>query len=152
MAQIEVNPIGPVVASANAFINAPVTTVWGVLTDFKNWPTWNKSVSRMEMKGDVKIGSTFIWVAQSVKIFSRIEELDRPNRIAWSGRIPCIRAFHVWKFEEKDEGTLVSTKEVFEGLLARISRGIIRRMLSRELEKNVIALKKEAEVWYISHR
>ncbi len=152
MVQTEVNPSAPVVASASIFVNAPVTAVWGVLTDLNSWPAWNKSVSKMEMKGDVKIGSTFIWVAQGAKILSRIEELDKPNRIAWSGRLPGIRAFHVWKFEEKDGGTLVCTKESFEGLLARILRGFIRRMLSRALEKDVMALKNEAEERHLFHR
>lgn len=145
MVQTEVNPNAPVVASANAFVNVPVPAVWGVLTDFNGWPAWNKSVSKMEMKGDVKIGSSFIWVAQGVKILSRIEELDGPNRIAWSGRLPGIRAFHVWMFEEKDGGTIVCTKESFEGLLVRIFRGFIRRLLLRVLEKDVMALKNEAE-------
>ncbi len=145
MVQTEVNPSAPVVVSASAFVNAPVASVWGVLTDFKSWPAWNKNVSRMEMKGDIKTGSTFIWAAQGARILSRIEDLEPPNRIVWSGRMPGIRAFHVWKFEEKDGGTLVCTKESFEGLLAKILRVIIRRMLSKVLEKDVMALKTEAE-------
>jgi carbon monoxide dehydrogenase subunit G len=145
MAQVDINPSAPAVASASAFVDAPIATVWGVLVDFQRWPSWNKSVSSVELKGDATVGSTFVWVADGARIVSRLEDLEFPMRITWTGRTLGIRAIHVWEFGEKDGGTVVHTKESFEGFLARMFRGAMKRMLSKTLEQSVIALKSEAE-------
>jgi hypothetical protein len=52
-AHIEVDHRAPAIGVADAFIEAPIETVWGILSDLENWPTWNKSVS--------KIRATHVW-------------------------------------------------------------------------------------------
>ena len=145
MAQVEVNEGAPAVGCAEAFVEAPIETVWAVLCDFESWPSWNKSVSKLELKGDVKVDTSFVWVAGESRIISRLEELDRPKRVVWSGRTFGIRAIHVWEFKEKDGGTIVRTKESFEGLIVRLFRGLMKRMLDKTLSQGVTALKIEAE-------
>ncbi len=141
----DVNLRAPAIASASAFVNAPAEAVWDVLTDFTSWPAWNKSVSKMEMQGDVREGGTFVWTADGVKIRSTLERVERPKRIVWSGRTLGIRAIHVWDFTEKNGGTIVRTAESFEGPVAWLFRGMMRRMLSKAVEQGLAALKSEAE-------
>lgn len=143
--QVEVNEKAPAVGSAEAVVMAPIETVWDVLSDFESWPSWNKSVSKLELKGDVKVGTSFVWVAGGSRIISKLMEVDPPKRIVWSGRTFGIRAIHVWEFEEKDGGTLVHTKESFEGVIVRLFRGPMKRMLDQALDQAVTALKVEAE-------
>ncbi len=145
MRQVEVNSSAPAVSSASAAVNAPAGVVWDVLTDFESWPNWNESVSKTELKGDLTVGTTFVWVANGAKIVSMLEELDYPRRVVWSGRTFGIRAIHVWEFEERDGGTLVRTSESFEGLIVKLLRGMMKRMLSETLQQSVLALKREAE-------
>ena len=142
---IEVNPEAPAVASVDVHIEAPIETVWSVLSDFEKWPTWNKSVSKMRVVGLVKAGTSFEWKADGWKIVSRLEEVNPPKRIAWSGRTFGIRARHVWDLAVIGSGTQILTVESFEGPVARLFRGFVRKMLAKSLGQGVAALKAEAE-------
>lgn len=145
VAHIEVNKVAPAVGLAETFIKAPIETVWGILTNFESWPSWNKSVSKIQLNGPVKVGTSFVWVAGGSKIFSRLEEVDALKRLAWSGKTLGIRAVHVWKFEKKDEGTHVHTEESFDGFIVRLFPGLMKKMLAKALDQGVTALKTEAE-------
>lgn len=135
----------PAIAEAEAFIEAPIETVWTILTDFQNWPAWNKSVSSMRVNGPLSIGTTFEWLADRWRIASRLEEVDPPKRIAWSGATLGIRAVHVWDLAEEGKGTRVHTVESFEGLVPRLLRGYTRKTLAESLNNGLAALKAEAE-------
>lgn len=142
---MDINEYAPAIGQAEAIVAAPTDTVWDVLSDLPNWPSWNKSVSKLGLKGDIEPGTTFVWVAGGSKIVSRLEELERPSRIVWTGRTMGIRAVHVWTFEATAAGTRVRTRESFEGLIVRCFRGTMKKMLDRALEQGVEALKAEAE-------
>ena len=143
--RVEVNPDAPAVATVDAFIQAPIETVWSVLSDFEKWPAWNKSVSKMRVDGPVKAGTSFEWKADGRKIVSRLEEVVPPRRIAWSGRTFGIRAMHVWELAAQGSGTHVHTIESFEGPVARLFRGFVRKTLAKSLDQGVAALKAAAE-------
>ncbi len=145
MPLIEIDQNAPAVGTAEAVVKAPIETVWSVLVDLPRWPIWNQSVSRMDLRGDVSVGTTFVWVAGGAKITSRIEELDAPRRIVWSGGSTGIRAIHVWEFEDVQGSTHVHTRESFDGLMVKLFRGKMRTMLSNALSQGVQALKAEAE-------
>jgi uncharacterized protein YndB with AHSA1/START domain len=146
-AHVHIDVEAPAIAEAEAFIQAPIETVWGILSDFENWPAWNKSVSRMRVDGPVMVGTTFAWLADGWKIASRLEEVVPPKRIAWSGETLGIRAMHVWDLAEEGQGTRVHTVESFEGLVPRLLRGFTRKTLAVSLDKGLAALKAEAESW-----
>ncbi|MGZ8840812.1 MAG: SRPBCC family protein [Candidatus Aminicenantales bacterium] len=146
-AHVLVNPDAPAIAEAEAFIQAPIEMVWDILTDFQNWPTWNKSVLKMRVDGPVMTGTTFEWLADGWRITSRLEEVDPPKRIAWSGATLGIRAMHVWDLAEEGQGTHVHTVESFEGLVPRLLRGFTRKKLAESLNKGMAAFKAEAELW-----
>jgi len=145
MDHVEVDSSAPVVGNAEIVINAPVDLVWEVLSDFEGWPKWNKSVSKIRLGGPLEVGTSFNWVGGGSKIASRLEEIDKPNRLAWSGKTLGIKAVHVWKFRVSEKGTLVHTEESFDGLIVRIFPGVMRKMLNKALDEGVRALKAEAE-------
>jgi uncharacterized protein YndB with AHSA1/START domain len=145
VAHIEVNKKAPAIGVAEAFVNAPIEMVWRILTNFESWPSWNKNVSKIQFRGGVIVGTSFVWVAGGSKIFSRLEEVDAPNRLAWSGKTLGIRALHVWMFEKKDEGTHVHTEESLDGFIVRLFPGLTMKILTKRLDQSVMALKAEAE-------
>jgi uncharacterized protein YndB with AHSA1/START domain len=145
-AHILVNLDAPAIADADALIEAPIDTVWNVLTDFQSWPTWNKSVLKMQVEGQVKTGTLFEWQADGWKLASRLEEVDPPKRIAWSGATLGIRSTHVWDLAEEGQGTHVHTVESFEGLVPRLLRHFTRKKLAKSMEQGMAALKAEAEL------
>ena len=143
--RIQANSKAPAFEAADVLIEAPIETVWSVLSGLERWPTWNKGVSKIKVNGPIQAGTSFEWAGNGSKIVSRLEEVDPPQRIAWSGKTLGIRATHVWELTEKGSGTLVHTEESFEGLVARLFRGFARKTLAKALTQGVSSLKAEAE-------
>jgi hypothetical protein len=142
---VDINRKAPALASAEIEIEAPVARVWEVLTDIREWPSWNPSVSSVSMYGEFQPGTDFHWKADGVMIVSTLQEIEPQRRLLWTGRIPLIRATHLWEFQESEGQTRVKTEECFEGLLARVFSGTFSRMLGTSLEKGLQSLKHECE-------
>lgn len=143
--RIEADHKAPALGAAGIFIAAPIETVWGVLSGLDRWPEWNRNVAWIRVDGPVRPGTRFVWKAGWSRIASRLEDVAPPNRIAWSGRMPGIRAIHVWELRGEDGGTRVRTEESFEGLVARLFRGYARKVLAKALDQGLSSLKSEAE-------
>jgi hypothetical protein len=56
-----------------------------------------------------------------------------------------ISAIHVWRFEARDGGCVASMEESFDGLLAKLFRGRLRRQLDDTTATGLAALKRTAE-------
>jgi uncharacterized protein YndB with AHSA1/START domain len=135
----------PVVAAHEIVIDAPIDRVWDVLTEIESWPSWNRDVRSASMDGPVAPGSTFRWKAGPGTITSRLEHVERPHVVAWSGRTLGIRAVHVWRLESRGEGTLARTEESYDGLVAGLLRRLLQKTLDRALADGARYLKAEAE-------
>jgi uncharacterized protein YndB with AHSA1/START domain len=142
---VEVDENAPVVARAEIEIAAPPDAVWDVLTDFDRWPTWNPDVSSMTFGGDVVEGAEFRWKAGPTTITSTIRRIERPRLIGWTGRTLGTRAVHVYRLEPRNGATLVTTAESFDGWLARVARGPMRRTLNKSLDAGLEHLKTRVE-------
>lgn len=145
MIHIQANEKAPAYAMRDAWVNAPVQLVWSILANLEKWPEWNDSVKEMHLQGEVIAGTEFRWIAGGMKIRSRIEEVDSPSRIVWSGRTMGIRAIHSWTFAAEKNGTKVRTEESFEGLIVVLLAKQMRKALGNALDQGISALKKEAE-------
>ncbi|MEX2401193.1 MAG: SRPBCC family protein [Rhodothermales bacterium] len=143
---MDIHRDAPVVATYEAFIDAPRSVVWTVQSELDAWPAWNPDVSSLHLSGPLAPGTEFRWKSGGLPIRSVLREVEPERRIGWTGRAPLgIRAVHTWSFASKDGGTLVRTEESFEGLIARVLSGPMQRMLEDALQKGVAALKVEAE-------
>lgn len=119
--------------------------VWGVLSDIRDWPAWNTSVSSVSMYGEFAPQTEFNWKADGVTVVSTLQEIEAPRRLLWTGRMPGIRATHLWLLDEVEGKTRVRTEETFEGLMARLLKGPLHKMLRTSLEKGLQCLKAESE-------
>jgi hypothetical protein len=135
----------PVVSAHEILIDAPIDVVWDVLTAIDRWPAWNPDVKSASIDGPVERGASFRWKAGPGTITSRVEHVERPGFVAWSGRTLGIRAVHVWRFESRDGGTLARTEESYDGLVARVLRRPLQKMLDTALADGARYLKTEAE-------
>lgn len=142
---MDVNRNAPVRALAETQIDAPVGLVWQVLCDIRAWPSWNPAVSTVSMYGEFETGTEFQWRADGVTMISRLQEIETNRRLLWTGRIPGLRATHVWEFEEREGLTHVRSEECAEGLLARLLSRVLSRMLSAALERALQSLKQVCE-------
>ena len=145
MTPIDVNREAPVVGAAEAYIEAPIETVWRVLSDLEKWPAWNNGVSKIRVGGPIEVGTSFEWVGGGFKIVSRLEEVEPPARIGWTGKMFGIRAVHVWALRAEGLGTRVRTEESFEGWPAALFRAAVKKTLAKSLDQGIAALKAEAE-------
>jgi hypothetical protein len=139
------NGDAPVIGSGELEISAPPERVWAVLTDFDHWPAWNADVKSMQFKGPVAPGSEFRWKAGPGTISSRIERVEPPLLIAWTGNTLGIKAIHVWMLKAQNGSTLVRTEESYDGLVARILRRPLQKTLDGVLERGLRYLKAEVE-------
>ena len=141
----EANKQAPVVGASQIEIAAAPEAVWQVLTAIDQWPSWNPQVKSASLQGGLAEGAEFRWKAGPGTIVSRLADVQAPHRIAWTGKSMGLKAIHVHTLEERNGGTLVKTEESYDGLVARLFRGRLRKMLDGALRDGLQHLKTEAE-------
>ena len=119
--------------------------VWDVLTGIEHWPSWNPDVKSVSMHGGLSEGTVFRWKAGPGTVTSTLEQVEAPQRVAWSGKTFCLKAIHVYALEARNGTTLVRTEESYDGLVARLFRGRLQKTLDGALESGLRHLRAEAE-------
>jgi uncharacterized protein YndB with AHSA1/START domain len=135
----------PVVGESEIEIEAAPEAVWGVLTAFESWPSWNADVKSISMRGAVANGSQFRWKAGPGTIVSTIERVESPRLIAWTGKTLGIRATHFYWLQPRGQKTFVRTEESYDGLVAHLLRRPLQKTLDRALADGLRDLKAETE-------
>jgi uncharacterized protein YndB with AHSA1/START domain len=142
---MEVNRNAPVVADSEIEVAAPAETVWEVISEIGRWPSWNPEVKAMDLRGNVAPGTEFRWKAGGVTIRSKLEEVEPPRLIGWTGRAVGLKARHVYHLGRRDDVTFVTTAESFDGLAARLLRKRFQATLEKSLDAGLAHLRAEAE-------
>jgi Polyketide cyclase / dehydrase and lipid transport len=149
--EIGIDQAAPVLAARETEIAATSEVVWDVLAGIVEWPSWNPEVRSVSMDDGLAEGSEFRWKAGPGTITSRLQHVERPRRIAWSGATFGIDAMHVYALEARDGTTLVRTEESYDGLVARLFRRRLQKTLDGALESGLRHLKAEAERRVATH-
>jgi hypothetical protein len=89
--------------------------------------------------------TVFRWKSGPSSLTSTLQVVDPPREIAWTGTTMGINAVHVFRFQAKDGGTLASSEESWEGLLASLLKGYSRRTLDKGIRSILTYLKTESE-------
>jgi hypothetical protein len=142
---MDIDRQAPAAAAGEVLIAAPQETVWEVLSDIPNWPTWNADIASMAVQGGIEPGTEFRWKAGSASLVSQLEVVDPPREIGWTGTSMGIHAVHVFHLESRDGRTAVRSEESFRGLIPSLLRGYSRKVLQRGIDGILEALKAEAE-------
>jgi uncharacterized protein YndB with AHSA1/START domain len=140
-----INEEAPIVGASEIDIAAPPEVAWEVLTAIERWPSWNPEVKAASIQGGIDEGTEFRWKAGPGTITSTIQDVQAPRRIAWTGKTLGIKAIHVHTLEGRNGGTLVTSEESYNGLVARLFRGRLQKTLDSALENGLRRLKAEAE-------
>jgi len=127
-------------------IRAPANRIWGLLTNAKDFPRWNSTVTSIE--GEIRLGHKLkLRVPISPRTFTpKVTELESSRRMVWSdGMAPMFKGIRTFELLEKPDGwTQFSMTEVFSGLMLPM----IRRSLpdfGPPFEQYANDLKHEAE-------
>ena len=142
---MHINENAPVLYRGFIEIDASAETVWNILSDFESWPRWNPDIESVKLKGRFGEGAKFSWKTGPGTIRSKLEEIKPQEKLAWAGKTFGIKAIHIWKIEQTDGGTVVTTEESWDGLHVSVFRKYFGRMLKNSIDNGLKYLRKEAE-------
>jgi hypothetical protein len=140
-----INERAPVAATGEIVIAATPELVWDVMANIASWPSWNPDVKSVSSGGLVAEGTQFRWKSGPGTITSTLRRVERPRQLAWTGSTLGINAIHVWRLEAEGSSTLVRTEESWEGILPRLFRSQMQKVLHSAIEAGLRHLKAEAE-------
>lgn len=135
----------PAFAEHETYVEAPPATVWALMSDIDGWSSWQSDIGTAKLNGPLAPGSPFKWKSGGTGVSSKLQEVEPPRRLAWTGTAAGARAKHVWIIEPQGSGTLVRTQESFEGLVVVLLKGSMQRLLDSSLQAWLAALKQTAE-------
>ncbi|MBW7838547.1 MAG: SRPBCC family protein [Chitinophagaceae bacterium] len=142
---IPINNHAPAIATNQIFINAPVDTVWKILTDINNWTSWQKDVTRAVVRGNVQEGALFEWKAGGLSFKSKIHTSKPMSMFGWTGTTIGASAIHNWFFESVHNGTQVKVEESLQGIFPKLLSKYFQKNLNSGVIKNLEELKAAAE-------
>jgi uncharacterized protein YndB with AHSA1/START domain len=142
---VEIDRSAPATAEGQLQIAAPPDIVWEIIADVNAWPSWNADVKAARIEGPLVPGTVFRWKSGPSSLTSKLEVVDPPHEIAWTGVTMGIHAIHVFRFEANDGGTLARSEESWRGLIASLLKGYSRKTLQRGIASILASLKEESE-------
>lgn len=142
---IPINGKAPVKSTSQIEIDAPVNTVWKILTDIEHWSKWQKAVTQTVVHGEIKEGTQFDWKAGGLSFKSKIHTDVLHSKFGWTGTTFGASAIHNWSFEESNDRTIVRVEESLQGIFPKLFRGYFQKNLDTGVKKNLEELKIASE-------
>lgn len=145
----QINEKAPVVAKQEIIVNAPVETVWKILTSINDWPQWQSAITQAQLKGPIEEGTSFIWKAGGINFTSIIHTCQPYQFFGWTGRTIGASAIHNWTFRQQGEHTLVTVTESMQGFFPSLMKKKFQRDLEKGIRKNLEELKSASENYLV---
>ncbi len=128
-------------------VHAKPRTVWALLTNSKDFPTWNSTVTAVE--GDIALGQKLALRVPAApgRVFKpKVAEFEPEKRMVWTdGAAPMFKGVRTFTLEPRSEGTTgFSMVEVFSGVMLPLIRGSLPNF-APVFERYAADLKREAE-------
>ena len=115
------------------------------LTEIKDWPSWQKNITKVQISGEIEEGKTFKWKADNLLFRSIIHTVKKYEEFGWTGRIIGTKAIHNWTMKEIKSITILQVEESLEGLFPLVFKKKFQKNLEIGMLENLIALKNAAE-------
>jgi hypothetical protein len=115
------------------------------MNQIDEWPKWNAYVTEDSLQGELAPGTTFRWKAGPGTIVWSLRRVERPHSITWTGRSLGVRGIRVWNLRAERNATVVTTRESWDGTVARLFRRSMQKALEKALQDGPIHLKAAAE-------
>ena len=124
----------PVYARIEKLVNADPATVWAVLIQATEWPTWFRQVKNVRVDDGARAlapGARFRWSISGQHLRSQVHAFKPTSEIAWESHNVLMHTFHRWHLLPTANGCTVVDEECQRGLLPWAARPIQRRALHR---------------------
>jgi uncharacterized protein YndB with AHSA1/START domain len=134
----------PVCTSTRVEIDAPVGTVWALLSDPTRWPSWDPGIHDVATDAPTTVDARFRWSNGRARMRSRFAVVEPGREITWTGVAAGAKAVHRNVLTTDDNGTtVVSSEESMAGpFLVLFMNG---NKLHASLDEWLAALKLAAE-------
>lgn len=114
--------------SAGIDIDATPDSIWAVLVDTANWPTFDPYSERIE--GQVALGETitvFSRLAPGRAFPVKITTLQRPRQMAWSNTMPLgvLKSVRSHTIHTQGSGCRFEISEVVSGAMLAVLGGVL---------------------------
>jgi uncharacterized membrane protein len=139
---IEANPNAKAYATDSIEIHAPLEKVFSLVANINNWPDWFEGVTEVNVNGDIKEGTVFVWKAKGYKIKSKIHTIKNNQAIGWTGKMWWIKAVHNWRFKSDQNG---NTKVIIQENFAGFCSSLMRKSLKGDMRNDLVNLKNASE-------
>ena len=124
------------IIKAEVYIHAPLPVVWRVFSHLEDWKDWNTACNSCRLvEGDeLAEGACLAFVVTPivfpVKVQPRVVSCELEREVVWEGERFGIHAVHTWRFQEKADGVVLESMEVFKGPLLVLGRlvGVPKRL------------------------
>lgn len=128
-------------------IDATPQVVWGILTDFQNYPSWNPFIK--SLRGNVQVGERINAQIQQMKFKPTVLSFEAKKEFSWVGHLLFPRVFdgtHSFQLiANATGGTTFIHKESFRGILVPLMKKKLRTEIADGFHAMNQALKEKAE-------
>ncbi len=119
-------------------ISATPEMIWKVLTDFEQYPDWNKFLSSVE--GNFKVGNQVKIIAGGMKFKPKVLVFEEKKEIRWLGKLLVSGLFdgeHIFRIIDHRDGTCTfQQEENFSGILV----GLFAKQLDEDTKNGFIQM------------
>lgn len=142
---METNKKAPLQFHHEIVIDAAPEQVWAVLADMEHWNTWNSDIAFLNLRGELKAGTQFVWKEKGAQPISHLESVILNRQLGWTGKAMGLFAVHIFTLVPQNGGTLVVQEESLEGLLVSVLKPLMRRIGNSGMTHWNNALKQRVE-------
>ncbi|HEY1551962.1 MAG TPA: SRPBCC domain-containing protein [Kofleriaceae bacterium] len=135
------------VTETKTLIRAPRETIWDLLVDLPEWPSWNPTVDKTE--GAVVLGKkikVFVKLSPGRAFPVKVSELDKPAKMVWTGGMPLglFKGVRTYTLTPSGDAVEFHMREVFSGPMSKLIEKSIPDM-QPAFDEFAAALKTRAE-------
>ena len=134
----------PVVTARETLVDAPVATVWGLISDPTTWPSFDPTVRDVQIHGAVAPDVEFRRRVGHTRIRAWFAVVEPEREITWVGQASGTKVVHRNLLSTEPDGrTRVVSEESMAGPLLTLFYS--RAKLDRELDRWLAALRTASE-------
>ncbi len=139
----EVQQDAAVFHSCSELIDAPVSLVYGIISDVERWPEWQSTVSRTLVEGACLKGREFKWNSSGMTFRALVHTAEEPSEFGWVARSMWFKIVFNCTLEDLHGRTRVTIEESLSGLGAELLATSFRSTMQltlMELKKHIESL------------
>jgi len=136
---------GRVRSFATRLIPAPAEHVWEVIADATGWEAWYSDIRDISLRGEMKRGAKLRFSTGPVKVSAEVSRLEHTEVLEFVGRSKGATSTYRFHLHARPEGTLVTLRQVSDGIAVRTMRPMLQRIADGSLPQWLAALHRELE-------